>query len=86
MFYLLAESFDDDPFAILAWRGREREDLLANLAAARSEGPPAADRAEHTDPLVDCLDTFLPGAAISGCRARRRRQRRRCSTSCPMSG
>ena len=31
-FYLLAESFDDDPFAILAWRGREREDLLANLA------------------------------------------------------
>ena len=41
--YLLAESFDDDPFAILAWRGREREDLLAILAAARSEGPPAAD-------------------------------------------
>ena len=26
-FYLLAESFDDDPFAILAWRGRERADL-----------------------------------------------------------
>ena len=24
-FYLLAESFDEDPFAILAWRGRERE-------------------------------------------------------------
>src|SRR6202171_5289451 len=41
-FYLLAESFDDDPFAILAWRGREREDLLANPAAARTEGPPAA--------------------------------------------
>jgi uncharacterized Zn finger protein len=31
-FYLLAEAFDDDPFAILAWRGRERQDLLANLA------------------------------------------------------
>ena len=23
-FYLLAESFDDDPFRILAWRGRPR--------------------------------------------------------------
>ena len=44
-FYLLAESFDDDPFTILAWRGREREDLLANLQAARCAGPPAADRA-----------------------------------------
>jgi uncharacterized Zn finger protein len=58
-FYLLAESFDDDPFAILAWRGREREDLLANLAAARSDGPPAADRAERAArPLADCLDTY----------------------------
>lgn len=59
-FYLLAESFDDDPFAILAWRGREREDLLANLQAARTAGPPAADRAELTSrPLADCLDTYF---------------------------
>ena len=59
-FYLLAEAFDDDPFTILAWRGREREDLLANLAAARSAGPPAADHAEQTGtPLADCLDTFF---------------------------
>lgn len=58
-FYLLAESFDDDPFAILAWRGRERVDLLANLAAARTEGPPAADRAEQAArPLADCLNTY----------------------------
>ena len=59
-FYLLAESFDEDPFAILAWRGREREDLLANLQAARSDGPPAADRAEVSGrPLADCLDSFF---------------------------
>ena len=58
-FYLLAESFDDDPFAILAWRGREREDLLANLAAARTKGAPAADRAEQAAPPLDeCLDTY----------------------------
>jgi len=59
-FYLLAESFDDDPFAILAWRGREREDLLANLQAARCDGPPAADRADQASrPLADCLDSYF---------------------------
>jgi uncharacterized Zn finger protein len=58
--YLLAESFDDDPFAILAWRGREREDLLANLQAARSSGPPAADHSEQPGrPLADCLDSYF---------------------------
>ena len=35
VFYLLAEAFDDDPFSILAWRGRSRADLLAGLHAAR---------------------------------------------------
>lgn len=59
-FYLLAESFDDDPFAIFAWRGREREDLLANLQAVRSQGRPAADRAEPAGrPLTDCLDSYF---------------------------
>lgn len=64
-FYLLAESFDDDPFAILAWRGRERADLLANLQAARCDGPPAADRNEQSSrPLADCLECyFAPQAA-----------------------
>jgi SNF2 family DNA or RNA helicase len=59
-FYLLAESFDEDPFAILAWRGREREDLLDNLQAARSDGPPAADWTEPAGrPLADCLDSYF---------------------------
>lgn len=61
VFYLLAESFDDDPFLILAWRGREREDLLDNLQVARSEGGAvgggvAADGVGV--PLTDCLDSF----------------------------
>lgn len=59
VFYLLAESFDDDPFAILAWRGRERGDLLDNLTAARTDGTPAADRAERVArPLLDCIDSY----------------------------
>lgn len=61
VFYLLAESFDDDPFTILAWRGRDREDLLANLQASRHpHGTPAADVAERVGtPLTDCLDSFF---------------------------
>jgi uncharacterized Zn finger protein len=60
VFYLLAEAFDDDPFTILAWRGRDREELLDNLQSARSGGPPAADHAEHNGtPLTDCLDSYF---------------------------
>src|SRR5215471_3136281 len=49
-FYLLAEAFDDDPFTILAWRGREREDLLASLQSVRGDGGP---------PLADCLESYF---------------------------
>jgi uncharacterized Zn finger protein len=38
-FYLLAESFDDDPFAILLWRGRSREALLSRLRELRGGDP-----------------------------------------------
>jgi uncharacterized Zn finger protein len=59
-FYLLAESFDDDPFGIFAWRGRERKDLLENLAAARSGHRRAGDRAEASGrPLSECLESFF---------------------------
>jgi uncharacterized Zn finger protein len=63
-FYLLAEAFDDDPFTILAWRGRERDELLANLHAARREGPPAADDPDRTGtPLSECLESYF---AVAG--------------------
>lgn len=55
VFYLLAERFDDDPFEILAWRGRDRDDLLARLDAATTD---AADEAEATVPLTELLDVF----------------------------
>jgi uncharacterized Zn finger protein len=34
--YLLAEAFDRDPFELLAWRGRGREEILDALRARRS--------------------------------------------------
>lgn len=67
VFYLLAESFDEDPFGILAWRGRDRDDLLGSLSALRT-GSPQADHAERVAaavPLTDCLDTyFIPPTEI----------------------
>ncbi len=66
VFYLLAEAFDDDPFSILAWRGRGREELLAGLHAARGEiaaaqggpvGVPAGGPAGP--PLAECLGSYF---------------------------
>ena len=55
--YVLAEAFDDDPFAMLAWRGKSRDDLLAALrrmgasgTAGRSAGSGAVGRAPASGP------------------------------------
>jgi uncharacterized Zn finger protein len=55
--YVLAEAFDDDPFAMLAWRGRSRDQLLAALrgtgasgAAGVAAGSGAAGRAPTSGP------------------------------------
>jgi len=37
--YVLAEAFDEDPFLMLAWRGRSRGDLLASLRRITGQGP-----------------------------------------------
>ena len=58
-FYLLAESFDEDPFAIVAWRGRERDELLANVQAARSSSVSADQVGRSWLPLTDYLDSFF---------------------------
>lgn len=66
MFYLLAESFDADPFAILALRGRDRETLLDNVRARRGGGEPRGtyDAPARVAPaLVDCLDNYFQPAA-----------------------
>jgi uncharacterized Zn finger protein len=41
--YALADAFDRDPFTMLAWRGRSRDDLLERVRAPRTPAtPPAA--------------------------------------------
>ena len=59
-FYLLAESFDDDPFAILLWRGRGREALLGRLRELRGGEPVTPP---ETD--VQIVDTPRVGAAMA---------------------
>ncbi len=58
--YVLAEAFDDDPFAMLAWRGKGREQLLAALRSLT--GPAADDAAKPGEvldrPLAECVDGF----------------------------
>jgi uncharacterized Zn finger protein len=57
--YLLAESFDADPFKILAWRGRSRDELLDRLRELRSRRP-AASR-EEPEPVADEVASFWSG-------------------------
>ena len=42
--YVLAEAFDDDPFAMLAWRGQPRDELLAALRGRASADGPSGGR------------------------------------------
>ena len=58
VYYLLAESFDAEPFLIFAWRGRTKEDLLTGLRArrrgsesSRDPGPGATAGPADTGPF-----------------------------------
>jgi uncharacterized Zn finger protein len=56
--YVLAEEFDRDPFGLLAWRGKGRDELLAALRALQTvAGGTAAQAAGSAAPAAE------PGAA-----------------------
>jgi uncharacterized Zn finger protein len=69
--YVLAEAFDDDPFGILAWRGRGREDILGALRLTPGAAEPARPLLDVTDrPLAECLaDYWSPGMSAARLRA-----------------
>ena len=72
--YVLAEEFDRDPFGMLAWRGKARDELLAALRQIQADAPgPGRDAQGRkgsaagaarpgldvpAPPLEDCLDGF----------------------------
>jgi len=62
--YVLAEAFDHDPFAVLAWRGRGRDELLGSLRrlppAAPAQPGPVID--VTAPPLAQCVPDRGPAA------------------------
>ena len=69
--YVLAEAFDDDPFLVLAWRGRDRETLLTALRGTpepvEAVDPLAVDESRLEDHLADF---YAPGMSLSRLRER----------------
>jgi uncharacterized Zn finger protein len=59
--YVLAEAFDDDPFAMLAWRGRTRAELLTAL---RGKGTGRAAGLAPPDSPARRLEADSPALAV----------------------
>jgi len=68
--HTLAEAFDDDPFLILRWRGRERQALLGRLRELRAVGGPKVP-AEERPHAVAGAALALAGLTAPGCSADR---------------
>jgi uncharacterized Zn finger protein len=69
--YVLAEAFDDDPFLVLAWRGRNRDDLLNALRAQPESAEEVDPLAVDEVPLASRLhDFYTPGISLSRLRER----------------
>jgi uncharacterized Zn finger protein len=61
--YILAERFDVDPFAMLAWRGMDRQPLLTAIRVSTSGGEARTpDRPSYA--LADALDSFWDGGDV----------------------
>jgi uncharacterized Zn finger protein len=69
--YVLAEAFDDDPFLVLAWRGRDREQLLAALRGTPEPIEAIDPLAVEEEPLDARLaDFYSPALSLSRLRER----------------
>ncbi|WP_436524697.1 SWIM zinc finger family protein [Actinoplanes sp. HUAS TT8] len=69
--YVLAEAFDDDPFLVLAWRGRAREPLLDALRGTADPGEVIDPLTVTEEPLTDRLvDYYTPAVSLGRLRER----------------
>jgi uncharacterized Zn finger protein len=69
--YVLAEAFDDDPFLVLAWRGRGRDQLLDALRGTPEPLPEIDPLAVDEEPLDARLtDFYTPAMSLSRLRER----------------
>jgi uncharacterized Zn finger protein len=71
LLYVLAEAFDDDPFLVLAWRGRSRDELLTALRGIPEPLDSPDPLTVEDVPLESRLDDFYaPGIPLSRLRER----------------
>ena len=63
--YALARAFEEDPFAVFAWRGRPRDELLTHLRELRSASAVTAMGAGAGDDAT-ASGAGRPGGATSG--------------------
>ena len=69
--YVLAEAFDDDPFLVLAWRGRDRDRLLDALRGTPEPLAAIDPLAVDDEPLESRLaDFYSPAISLSRLRER----------------
>jgi uncharacterized Zn finger protein len=69
--YVLAEAFDDDPFLVLAWRGRGRDELLTALRGTPEPLAAVDPLTVDEEPLDSRLaDYYSPGISLSRLRER----------------
>jgi uncharacterized Zn finger protein len=62
--YVLAEAFDADPFAMLAWRGKGRDDLLTALRGRTGASPTGGARPVTGTSQAQALLSDVTGAPL----------------------
>jgi uncharacterized Zn finger protein len=64
--YVLAEEFDRDPFGMLAWRGKGRDELLTALRRIQAAGPAAPGGAGQAAEVARSPRATQDGLAVPG--------------------
>ena len=66
VYFLLAEAFDQDPFLIFAWRGRDKDELLASLRVRRrgSDSGDGSSESTRTTTIPHAGEFGWPVAAL----------------------
>jgi uncharacterized Zn finger protein len=63
VYYILAERFDEDPFALFTLRGRTKEELVESLRARRTTSAGGGSRASSATRVQDAIRAEAAGDA-----------------------
>jgi uncharacterized Zn finger protein len=63
-YYILAERFDEDPFLIFTWRGRDQDELVESLRKRRVPAQRGAKAGPTSTRVVDVSQTSAPLSTV----------------------